>query len=181
MITKALEKIINHFDTNKIPYMVFGGIANSIHGNPRQTFDIDIKVQINMIDNLQDFVKKLSKIAKILPENPIDFINETNVLPAEINNVKIDIVFAGIEFEFKAIQNSKIYEFGGINIKVCSIEDLIIQKSVSQRRKDWLDIETMTEINQEKIDWKYLLDNILQLSEILENPKMYNDIKNMKI
>ncbi len=180
MITKALKKIVNHLDENQIPYMIFGGIANSIHGNPRQTFDIDIKVQINMIDSLPNFVKKLSKIAKILPEKPIEFINETNVLPAEIDNVKIDIVFAGIEFEFKAIQNSKFYEFGEIKMKVCSIEDLIIQKSVSQRNKDWLDIETMTEINQEKINWKYLLENVKQLSQILENPKMYNDIKNMK-
>ena len=31
-----------------IPYMIIGGIANSIYGNPRQTFDIDIKVQVDI-------------------------------------------------------------------------------------------------------------------------------------
>ena len=52
----ALQTITEFFDKRKIPYMVFGGIANSIHGNPRQTFDIDVKVQIDLNTQLSDLL-----------------------------------------------------------------------------------------------------------------------------
>ena len=45
---KALKIIIGKLTQMHIPYMIIGGIANSIYGNPRQTFDIDIKVQVDI-------------------------------------------------------------------------------------------------------------------------------------
>ena len=41
-LIKALTSITNWLEKMEIPYMVFGGIANSLYGNPRQTFDIDV-------------------------------------------------------------------------------------------------------------------------------------------
>ena len=40
----ALAAITSWLKEQNISYMVFGGIANSVYGNPRQTFDIDIKL-----------------------------------------------------------------------------------------------------------------------------------------
>ena len=45
---KALKIIIGKLTQWHIPYMIIGGIANRIYGNPRQTFDIDIKVQVDI-------------------------------------------------------------------------------------------------------------------------------------
>ncbi len=45
---KALKIIIEKLTKLHIPYMVIGGIANSIYRNPRQTFDINIKVQVDI-------------------------------------------------------------------------------------------------------------------------------------
>lgn len=44
LLIESLSEIVEFLKINKIPYMIFGGIANSIYRNPRQTFDIDIKI-----------------------------------------------------------------------------------------------------------------------------------------
>lgn len=40
----ALNAVIAQLTRLNVQYMVFGGVANSLFGDPRQTFDIDIKV-----------------------------------------------------------------------------------------------------------------------------------------
>jgi len=45
----------------------------------------------------------------------------------------------------------------GVKIRVCTVEDFIIQKVVSTRKKDWGDIETVILVQKENIDWPFLL------------------------
>lgn len=93
----------------------------------------------------------------LLPENPMEFISETGVLPVKLHDVRIDLVFAQLPFEEQAIRRSQVKQFFPIPMKVCSVEDLILQKSVSSRQKDWDDIATVTGLQKENIDWQYLL------------------------
>ena len=90
----ALESIVSWLDKQRVPYMIFGGIANSIYGSPRQTFDIDIKISVPAENDKTDFIEQLRTVAVLLPENPIQFIAETSVLPVTIGSVRIDLVFA---------------------------------------------------------------------------------------
>jgi len=163
-----------------ISYMVFGGIANSIYGNPRQTFDVDIKFSLESKDNLEQFVEELKSVAILLPDKPIQFIKETNVIPIEIDDVRVDLVVADLPFEIEAIQRSRYVDFSNIKIKVCLPEDLIIQKAVSTREKDWLDIMTIIENQGDKMDWNYLLKHCKDLSNFLSKPEIYNRIKKWK-
>lgn len=55
VILKALSKITKFLESSNVPYMVFGGVANSIYGNPRQTYDIDLKVQIDKKSELGEY------------------------------------------------------------------------------------------------------------------------------
>jgi len=49
-LIQALHKIIKFLESEEVDYMIIGGIANSIYGNPKQTFDIDIKVKLEKIE-----------------------------------------------------------------------------------------------------------------------------------
>ena len=100
----ALETIVNWFDTQHTPYMIFGGIANSFYGNPRQTFDIDVKISVPSENDKVDFIEQLRKIAVVLPADPMQFIAETSVLPVTLHEVRIDLVFAQLPFEERAIK-----------------------------------------------------------------------------
>ena len=52
MFKKLLKKIANELNTNNIPYMVIGGQAVLLYGEPRLTKDIDITLGIG-IDGLR--------------------------------------------------------------------------------------------------------------------------------
>ena len=171
----ALGMIISEFNKRSIPYMVFGGIANSIYGNPRQTFDIDIKFILD--SDIEDFIEWLKKIGNIVPKDPKQFITETNVVPVDIENVRVDLVIADLPFEREAISRSHIVNFLGVQIRVCTPEDLIIQKAISVRDKDWMDIRYIIENMNDKLDWGYLVGHCKELADFLDDPEIYNRIE----
>jgi hypothetical protein len=179
-LIKALSTITSWMERMNIPYMVFGGIANSIYGNPRQTFDVDIKFSLESKDNLEQFVEELKSIATLLPDKPIQFIKETNVIPIEIDDVRVDLVAADLPFEIEAIQRSRYVDFSNTNIKVCLPEDLIIQKVVSTREKDWLDIKNIIENQRDNMDWNYLLKHCRELSKFLSKTEIYDRVEKWK-
>jgi hypothetical protein len=176
----ALAAITSWLKEQNISYMVFGGIANSVYGNPRQTFDIDIKIALDSAKPIETFIEKLGIIAEIIPQQPIQFIQDTNVLPVEVANVRIDLVFASLPFEIEAIRRSKSIMYFDIDLKVCTIEDLIIHKAISTRQKDWIDIEILIHDQRQIIDWPYLLKNCTELSDFLDRSEIIKNIRRLK-
>jgi hypothetical protein len=177
-IVIALDSVTKLFTKMDVAYMIFGGIANSIYGNPRQTFDIDIKLILET--DVGPFLKELSRIGKILPEDPIKFVSETNVIPVDIHAVRVDLVVAELSFEKEAIRRSRFMNFLGVEIKVCTPEDLVIQKAISIREKDWMDIQYVIENMKCQLDWDYLLAHCRDLAVFLDNPDIINRIEKFK-
>lgn len=177
-IIDALASITELLAEMNLPYMVFGGIANSIYGNPRQTFDIDIKLILEK--DINPFLEEITKIGKIVPEDPQEFLAETNVLPVDIHTIRVDLVAADLPFEREAINRSVPIDFFGVKIKVCTPEDLVIQKAISVREKDWMDIKYIIENLKNDLEWDYLLRHCRDLSEFLDDPDIYNRVKRYK-
>lgn len=149
--------------------MIFGGIANSVYGYPRQTFDIDVKIILDLKKEWEQFYNNLKEVSHIFPDSPKSFILETKVLPIEIEEVRIDLILAELPYEINAIQNSIQTKIFGVETKVCQVEDLIIQKAISEREKDWLDIAEIVKIQKDNMNWEYIMDNCKQIAEFLSD------------
>ena len=175
-LVQALRIIVNFLEKEKIDYMIIGGIANSIYGNPRQTFDIDIKINIEE-NKLADFIATLPSVGRVVTDDPLDFVMKHAVLPVDIESVRIDLIMAGLDYEKKAINRSVQKNLYGILAKVTTIEDLIIQKSISTRTKDWLDIAELIQLQHKNINWDYLLKHVDELAEFLSDPTISERIK----
>lgn len=172
--------VVQWLENRRIPYMVFGGIANSIYGNPRQTFDVDIKVSLESGEEIEGFIEALRTVGTVLPENPMTFVRKTNVLPVEVEDVRIDLVVAELPFEKEGIERSAYVDFSGVRMKVCQPEDLIIQKVVSTREKDWMDIESIVDHQRDRMDWDYLLKHCRELAAFMDDPTIYTRIEKRK-
>lgn len=135
--------------------MIIGGIANIVWGEPRFTRDIDIKVWVNQ-EKMEDFIREVKKNFHIMVEDPMSFIQKTMVLPVKIQEVKVDFIFASLKYEEEALKRIKIKRINKIKIRVCSPEDLIIHKAISERAKDWEDIQGII-LRQKKLDFRYIL------------------------
>jgi hypothetical protein len=58
-LREEMDRIIQAFDREKIPYALCGGLAMAVHGWPRATLDIDIMIE-------EPFLEPVRKLAKSL-------------------------------------------------------------------------------------------------------------------
>jgi len=79
MFQRLLKHLARELDSAKIPYMVIGGQAVLVYGEPRLTKDIDITLGIN-VDELNRIIGLVDAIKlKIIVDDYKNFVKETLV------------------------------------------------------------------------------------------------------
>jgi hypothetical protein len=80
MFTELLERLAHAFDEARLPYMIIGGQAVLLYGEPRLTRDIDITLGVD-IDRQSDVTAVAA--GPVLPYlvDPESFTKQTLVLP----------------------------------------------------------------------------------------------------
>jgi len=143
MFENLLKKIAKGLDKKSIPYMIIGGQAVLLYGEPRLTKDIDITlgVDIDKLDELLDITKKIGLLP--LPEDTKEFVEKTYVLP-EIDtdtSIRIDFIFSQTSYEKQAIKRSNRINIKNVSVKFASLEDIIIHKIFAGRPRDIEDVK----------------------------------------
>jgi hypothetical protein len=167
-LKKLIEKIAKEFEKHKIDYMIIGGQAVLIYGEPRLTKDIDITIGAN-IDKYWDILNIVQNLnLKILPKEPYKFVKDTMVLPLldEKTGFRIDLIFSSTEYEKEALKRANKIKIGNTYVNYVSVEDLIIYKIISGRERDIEDLKVIL-IKNKKIDEKYILKWLKEFEKIL--------------
>ena len=143
MFQKLLKKIANELNTCNIPYMVIGGQAVLIYGEPRLTKDIDITlgVGVSKLNEINSIVEKLN--LKILVDEK--FVQKTMVLLVidEKTGIRVDFIFSFSLYEKQAIKRATDIKFDNTIVKFASLEDLIIHKIIAGRGIDIEDVRSI--------------------------------------
>jgi len=164
----ALGRLAGFLDRASVPYMVIGGIANIVWGEPRATLDIDVTVLVEAA-RIGAFIDRASVEYRLLIQNPVEFIRETRVLPVEDRTgVRIDVVFGLLPFEEEAVKRAVGVEIAGRSIRVCTAEDLILMKIISDRPRDLADARAIVGRRRQSLDRKYLEPRIAEMARLLE-------------
>jgi predicted nucleotidyltransferase len=140
-----LEKIARGLDGNKIPYMVIGGQAVLLYGEPRLTKDIDITLGIG-VERLGEMRTMIDQLGlKYLTDEVEDFVKETMVLPVieEKSGIRIDFIFSFSPYERQAIERAKSVPLGKTKIRFAALEDVVVHKIIAGRPRDIEDIENI--------------------------------------
>ncbi len=147
LLPDDFKDFIKCLNSNNVCYLLVGGWAVGIYGNPRATKDIDFLVAI---DN-----NNLAKLQNALLEfgsPPVDlesFKEKGNVIRIGSSPVQIDIINEadGIDINecYSRRENIKVED---IDIFVISKEDLITNKKVSGRIQDLADTEKLEKISK---------------------------------
>ena len=145
MFEKLLKKIAHILDAAAVPYMLIGGQAVLLYGEPRLTKDIDITLGVGI-----EGLEKLRTIAtqlgfSILVEDVENFVQRTMVLPAvdTSSGIRIDFIFSFSPYERGAIARSKKVDINGVVVHFAALEDVIIHKMIAGRPRDIEDIRSM--------------------------------------
>ncbi len=94
MFIETLARIGASLERAEIPYMIIGGQAVLLYGEPRLTRDIDITLGAN-IDRLGALLAVVQDLSlKAIPEDPAAFVRQTMVLPAldEMTGIRVDFI-----------------------------------------------------------------------------------------
>ncbi len=162
---KLLVKIVSVLDKLEIKYFVTGGLAVSVWGRPRATFDIDIVIKL--------IEPKVAPLAKALRElYKMGYIDEDSAKEAIIRNGEFNFIDGetGAKVDFWTEKNS---EFDQIRFQrrkaeiidrkkvyFISPEDLILTKlewyQMSESTRQLEDIESILKISGNKLDMNYL-------------------------
>ena len=157
MFEKLLSRIGSSLDDHSLPYMIIGGQAVLLYGEPRLTRDIDITLGIT-IDDLDIVLSVIRELSlKPLPQDIETFVSETMVLPTleASTGIRVDFIFSYTAYETLAIQRAKIVPILNQDVSFATPEDLIIHKIFAGRPRDFEDVKTIL-VKNPGIDRRYV-------------------------
>ena len=180
MFERLLKKIASQLKKASIPYMVIGGQAVLVYGEPRLTRDIDITLGIG--------VEELSKVKnilramglKILVKKDEEFVAKTMVLPAMDgeSGIRIDFTFSYSLYERQAIERAREIKLGRTSVRFASLEDLVIHKVIAGRARDLEDVRSVL-LKNPKHDSHYIKKWLAEFDRSLAEHflKVFRNIK----
>ncbi len=150
-------------------YAIIGGIAMSQWGVVRATYDVDIKV---LVPNYNYSAVRTALQAAFpqrarqqAPQNPL-------IVAVTIGDVITDFLLALPGYEELIIERAVLRNLDGWSAWICSAEDLIVQKVVAGRDKDWLDVEALLIEQHDQLDQAYIGNWLSQFVEALDKPEI---------
>lgn len=144
MFERLLKKIALQLKKGSVPYMVIGGQAVLLYGEPRLTRDIDITlgVEVDELSKIKVIVRVLG--FKILVKNDKEFVKRNMVLPTlDGKNGR------------QAIERGRDIKLGRTLVRFASLEDVVIHKVIAGRPRDLEDVESIL-LKNPKYDLVYI-------------------------
>jgi len=180
MVSQLLETIATSLDGRGIPYMIIGGQAVLVHGEPRMTKDIDVTLGVSA-DSLEIILEMARALGwELLPEDPATFVKRTMVLPCResTSGIRINMIFSFTPYEREAIERAVVRRVGSTDVKFASAENLIIHKICAGRPRDREDARTVL-LKNPQIDREYIRSRLEQLASATHHDVMgmFEDIQ----
>jgi predicted nucleotidyltransferase len=147
-----------------VRYVVVGGIAAVLHGHVRATADIDLVIDLEPTEATKAIralvdggFKPLAPVDPLLFANPIEregWINNKGMkvfsLHSSTPGPSVDL-FVRHPIPFEDLWSRAVsMDLGGVEVKICSIDDLIALKRSAGRPQDLADIEQLARIQEIK-------------------------------
>ena len=177
---EALHEVKGFLEQNVIRHFVMGGIANAVWGRPRATHDADFKV-ITGEHTIGEFVALVGARFKFRVPEPVAFARRTYVVPIYASNhIAVDLALGFLPYEEQAAEKAVIVEYRSVTFPVCTADDLVIHKAISEREKDWNDIAGVLVRQGDRLDQAYIVYWLAQFAQALERPELmqrYQDLR----
>ena len=178
-----LQTVVKFLSAQKIKYVILGGIAASIYGEPRLTADIDISIILDK-DKISEFLiqAKRYNIHPSLP-NIKKIARKTGILPMHLRKRgtigRLDIIIAENILEYTAIKRGRLRKINSIKARIISPEDLIIHKITSSRPRDLEDLRGILIRQKGKLDIRYIQEWLKKIDKVSKETALYKLFKRL--
>ncbi|MEK7857971.1 MAG: hypothetical protein AAB320_02415 [Elusimicrobiota bacterium] len=163
-----MTELVAFLEQERVPYMVIGAVAGIAWGLRRATFDVDVTVWA--AEREAQLVLRLAERFRARVPAPARFVAETGVLPIVVSGTNADIVFGRLSYEETAIRRAPARRLGAATVRICTPEDLIVLKVISDRPKDLQDLREVVAAVGGSLDRAYLDPIVNALAADLVRP-----------
>ncbi len=170
MFERLLEQLAKALEGAGFPYMVIGGQAVLLYGEPRLTKDIDITIGVDL-DQLPDVLRLIESIPLQPLVEPETFTRQTMVLPCQdpASRIRVDLIFSATPYERQAMTRVTKQKIGSLDVRFASVEDLLVHKVIAGRPRDLEDARSVL-LKNPKADVTYIRKWLGELSAVLDQP-----------
>ncbi|HAH20062.1 MAG: hypothetical protein A2Y00_09165 [Omnitrophica WOR_2 bacterium GWF2_43_52] len=179
LLEDVYKKVVTFLNREKFEYIIIGGIAAGILGEPRLTGDVDVDIVLKK-DSIGEFLSKARKEGFNVDERKSLVRGKTTgVFQIRYGDFHVDFIIASIDLEREAIKRKKVVRLYRVKAFFPTPEDFILLKIVPARPQDIADIEKVVMRNKGILDVKYLEIWGKRLSDEAQDMRMYNDLKKL--
>ncbi|MCG6950072.1 MAG: nucleotidyltransferase [Acidobacteria bacterium] len=168
MFAEILANLADNLNRKNLGYMVIGGQAVLVHGEPRLTKDIDVTVAAGL--EKLDLLVEVAEASGLEPlVDPEEFTTRTMVLPClhKPSGVRVDFILSFSPYEREAIDRAAEIEVAGSKVRFASAEDLIVHKVLAGRPRDLEDVRSVL-LKNPKLDQRLVSEVLSDLQESLD-------------
>ena len=151
MLNEDYRDILQALCDENVRFILVGAYALAAHGYPRATMDIDIWVMPSP-DNADAVLLALRRFgASLQTLTKEDLQKDGIIFQIGVAPRRIDLITAasGLQFE-QAYQNSIRINIEEIEVRILSIDDLILNKKATGRTRDLADVEALEDLKKSK-------------------------------
>jgi hypothetical protein len=150
-VEKDYEEFLRLLNKNKVRYCIVGAYAVALYARPRYTKDMDIFVEADQ-DNARKLVKVLKEFGfEDLELSEDDFMKEGTIIQLGYEPVRIDLLTSLPGCSFQEVwENKQLGDYGDEKVFYIGLEDLIRNKTVSNRKQDEADLELLLPVKNIK-------------------------------
>ena len=144
MLNEDYRDMLHALSEEKVRFILVGAYALAAHGYPRATMDIDIWVMPSP-ENADAVLRALRRFGSPLHNlTKEDLLRDGTIFQIGVAPRRIDIITSasGLRFE-PTYRNSISVNIEGIEVRIPSIDDLILNKRATGGTKDLADAEAL--------------------------------------
>jgi hypothetical protein len=135
----------------ELPHALGGAIAFAYYGEPRVTIDVDVNVFVRP-DRAAEVFARLAPLGVTSHETALVETNRDGQVRLHWGRTPVDVFFAYDEFHDHAATRVRRVPFADVTIPILAPEDLLVCKTVFDRRKDWIDIDQILAMTAGELD-----------------------------
>lgn len=179
LLEDAIKKIVTFLNNEKLEYVIIGGIAVGVLGEPRITGDVDVDIFLDK-DNIAQFLDKAIKTGfKVDKQKCVERARLMGVFQINYGEFHIDFIIASIDLEREVFKRKKTIKLFSISTYLPTPEDLILLKIIPGRPKDLLDAEGVVNRHKGKLDINYLKKWARRLCDESEDMRIYAELQRL--
>ena len=156
-------------DEQGVRYLVIGGLAVIVVGEPRLTGDADVIAYLSIEEG--EALLRAARAAgfKLDLRAEKASLRETGTLTLRRGKFHLDVLLASLPFEEEAYRRSRKRRMFSHELRFPTPEDLILLKVLAGEPKDMLDAVGVARRHAKKLDRKYLEATLRPLCDLAES------------